>query len=66
MAQHDGLTVGAFDDCSDDITQFKFTDLIQEMIDRSHSVNFLEIHKGWLEIHRTEDIELANRFLSSS
>jgi len=51
---------------SDDITQFTFTDLIQEMIDRGYSINFLEIHKGWLEIHRTEDIELANRFLSNS
>ena len=64
-----------YDDCvknyhgkfqeSDDITQFKFTDLIQEMIDRGYSINFLEIHKGWLEIHRSEDIELANRFLSN-
>ena len=51
---------------SDDIAQFKFTDLIQEMIDRGYAINFLEIHKGWLEIHRTEDIELANRFLSNS
>ena len=51
---------------SDDITQFTFTDLIQEMIDRGYSINFLEIHKGWLEIHRIEDIELANRFLSNS
>ena len=51
---------------SDDIAQFTFTDLIQEMIDRGYSINFLEIHKGWLEIHRTEDIELANHFLSNS
>ena len=46
--------------------QFKFTDLIQEMIDRGYVANFLEIHKGWLEIHSTEDIELANHFLSNS
>ncbi len=51
---------------SEDITWFKFTDLIQEMIDRGYAIHFLEIHKGWLEIHRTEDIELANRFLSNS
>jgi phosphoenolpyruvate phosphomutase len=51
---------------SEDITRFKFTDLIQEMIDRGYAIHFLEIHKGWLEIHRTEDIELANRFLSNS
>jgi len=49
-----------------DISQFKFTDLIQEMIDRGYVANFLEIHKGWLEIHRAEDIDLANHFLSNS
>ncbi len=51
---------------SNDITRFKLTDLIQEMIDRGYAIHFLEIHKGWLEIHRAEDIELANRFLSNS
>ena len=51
---------------ADDISQFKFTDLIQEMIDRGYVANFLEIHKGWLEIHRVEDIDLANHFLSNS
>jgi len=51
---------------ADNINQFKFTDLIQEMIDRGYVPNFLEIHKGWLEIHSTEDIELANHFLSNS
>ena len=48
---------------ADDIAQFTFTDLIQEMIDRGFVVNFLEIHQGWLEIHREEDIALANKFL---
>ena len=51
---------------ADNINQFKFTDLIQETIDRGYVANFLEIHKGWLEIHSTEDIELANHFLSNS
>ena len=51
---------------ADNINQFKFTDLIQEMIDRGYVANFLEIHKGWLEIHSTEDIKLANHFLSNS
>ena len=51
---------------SDDISRLKFTDLIQEMIDRGYAIHFLEIHKGWLEIHRMEDIKLANRFLSNS
>lgn len=48
---------------ADDITQFTFTDLIQEMVDRGFVINFLEIHQGWLEIHREEDIALANKFL---
>jgi phosphoenolpyruvate phosphomutase len=48
---------------ADDIAQFTFTDLIQEMIDRGFVINFLEIHQGWLEIHREEDIALANEFL---
>lgn len=48
---------------ADDIAQFRFTDLIQEMIDRGFAVNFLEIHKGWMEIHRAEDITLAQQFL---
>ncbi|MFQ5450252.1 MAG: phosphoenolpyruvate mutase [Nitrospinaceae bacterium] len=48
---------------AEDIAQFTFTDLIQEMIDRGFVIHFLEIHKGWLEIHREEDIALANRFL---
>ena len=48
---------------ADDIARFTFTDLIQEMIDRGFAVNFLEIHQGWLEFHREEDIALANKFL---
>ncbi len=48
---------------ADDIDQFTFTDLIQEMIDRGFVINFLEIHQGWLEIHREEDIALASKFL---
>jgi phosphoenolpyruvate phosphomutase len=51
---------------ADDITNFTFTDLIQEMIDRGFAVNFLEIHKGWLEVHRQEDISLANKLLTDS
>ena len=60
-----------FDDCiqnckgkiqeADSIEQLTFTDLIQEMTDRGFTVNFIEIHKGWLEIHVPEDIDIANR-----
>ncbi|MFQ5445137.1 MAG: isocitrate lyase/phosphoenolpyruvate mutase family protein, partial [Nitrospinales bacterium] len=45
---------------SDDIASFTFNDLIQEMIDRGFSVHYLEIHKGWLEIHNPKDVEIAN------
>ena len=45
---------------AEDISQIRLTDLIQEMIDRGFNVHYLEIHKGWLEIHFPKDIELAN------
>ncbi|NIP99043.1 MAG: phosphoenolpyruvate mutase [Nitrospinaceae bacterium] len=45
---------------AEDISQFRLTDLLQEMIDRGFNVHYLEIHKGWLEIHFPRDIELAN------
>jgi phosphoenolpyruvate phosphomutase len=45
---------------AEDVSRFRFTDLIQEMIDRGFNVHYLEIHKGWLEIHRPQDIEEAN------
>lgn len=51
---------------AEDIAHFTFTDLIQEMIDRGFIINFLEIHKGWLEIHRADDISLANKLLKDS
>ena len=49
---------------SDDISQLNFTDLIQEMIDRGFLVHFMEIHKGWLEIHNEEHITLAEKSFS--
>jgi phosphoenolpyruvate phosphomutase len=50
---------------SEDISRFNFTDLIQEMIDRGFAVHFMEIHKGWLEIHNAEHIALAERSFSA-
>jgi phosphoenolpyruvate phosphomutase len=49
---------------SEDISRFNFTDLIQEMIDRGFVVHFMEIHKGWLEIHNAEHIALAEKSFS--
>ncbi len=48
-----------------DVSQFRLTDLIQEMIDRGFNVHYLEIHKGWLEIHFPKDIELANELFTA-
>ena len=50
---------------AEDISQFRLTDLIQEMIDRGFTVHYLEIHKGWLEIHFPKDIELANELFTA-
>jgi len=49
---------------SKDISELNFTDLIQEMIDRGFVVHYMEIHKGWLEIHNTEHIALAEKSFS--
>ena len=49
-----------------DVSQFRLTDLLQEMIDRGFNVHYLEIHKGWLEIHFPEDIRLANDLYQNS
>jgi phosphoenolpyruvate phosphomutase len=50
---------------SEDISKFNFTDLIQEMIDRGFVVHYMEIHKGWLEIHSVEHIALAQKSFST-
>ncbi len=62
--------IQTFEDCSrniegkfqeaDDVSRLRFTDLIQEMIDRGFNIHFIEIHKGWLEMHLPQDINLAN------
>ncbi len=49
---------------AEDISQFRLTDLIQEMVDRGFNVHYLEIHKGWLEIHFPKDIEQANELFT--
>tara|TARA_Y100000310_G_C20575228_1_gene760069 strand:- start:373 stop:1278 length:906 start_codon:yes stop_codon:yes gene_type:complete len=42
----------------------KVTDMLQEMIDRGFKVSFIEVHKGWMEIHTPEDYEQAKSFVS--
>ncbi|MBT6248669.1 MAG: phosphoenolpyruvate mutase [Nitrospina sp.] len=50
---------------SKDISSLTFTDLVQEMIDRGFAIHFMEIHKGWLEIHNTDHIALAQKSFSA-
>ena len=39
--------------------QASLTDLLQEMIERGHSVKALEIYKGWIEVDTFEDYRRA-------
>lgn len=36
-----------------------FLDMVQELINRGHTINALEVNKGWVEIHKPEDVEIA-------
>jgi phosphoenolpyruvate phosphomutase len=47
-----------------DVSKASFTDMIQEMIGRGFNINYLEIHKGWMEIHHPEDVDSANKLFS--
>ena len=49
---------------AEDVAKSSFTDMIQEMVDRGFNINYLEIHKGWMEIHHPEDVESANNLFS--
>lgn len=35
-----------------------FSDILQEIIDSGYKVNYVETHKGWLELHNERDFEL--------
>jgi hypothetical protein len=41
-------------------------DMFQEIIDRGFVVNALEVYKGWIEIHKKKDIEIAEKMLLES
>lgn len=45
------------------IEKATFNDFIQEIIDRGFKVHTMEIHKGWLEIHKKKDVDLAEKLL---
>ncbi len=40
------------------INKADFTDILQEIIDRGFKVNYVETHKGWIELHTEKDFEL--------
>lgn len=54
---------GSFHEAKD-ASKACFTDMIQEMINRGFNINYLEIHKGWMEIHHPEDVDSANKLFS--
>ncbi|MCF7804630.1 MAG: phosphoenolpyruvate mutase [Candidatus Marinimicrobia bacterium] len=62
-----------YHDCKDNTGKFheaesfkkaSMTDMLQEMIDRGYDVHFLEVNKGWLEIHNPEDKKAAEVMLT--
>lgn len=38
-------------------------DMLQEMIDRGFKVNYIEINKGWIEIHNKNDYQTAKKMI---
>lgn len=48
---------------ADSFEKASFTDFIQEIIDRGFKVDFLEVYKGWIEIHTKRDIEIAESII---
>ena len=55
---------GKFHD-SESVHKADFTDIFQEMIYRGFKINFIETHKGWLELHNEKDFELVSDYLKS-
>ena len=49
---------GPFQEASS-LEKASFADIIQELIDRGHEVNSVDIYKGWLEIDTFEDYKRA-------
>jgi phosphoenolpyruvate phosphomutase len=41
------------------LREAKFTDLLQELIDRGHDVQAVDVYKGWLEVDTFEDYRRA-------
>lgn len=43
-----------------------FSDVLQEMITRGFKINYVETHKGWLELHTEKDFELISKYFKES
>lgn len=43
-----------------------FSDILQEMITRGFKINYVETHKGWLELHTEKDFELISKYFKES
>lgn len=62
-----------YDDCRDSVESpfhgvesFEtagLSHMVQELIDRGYAVQALDVHKGWLEVHDREDLELAREMV---
>ncbi|MCW4015772.1 MAG: phosphoenolpyruvate mutase [Candidatus Bathyarchaeota archaeon] len=46
---------------SESFGKASIVDMIQEMIDRGFTVNYIETNKGWMEIHNKKDYEMAKK-----
>ncbi len=48
------------------INKADFTDILQEAINRGYKVNYVETHKGWLELHNEKDFELICEYFKEN
>ena len=56
--------VGPFHEASS-FEMASITDMLQELIDRGFPMHGMEVSKGWMEIHRPEDVRIAEAELTS-
>ena len=50
---------------AESIKKADFTDILQEMIYRGFKINFIETHKGWLELHNKKDYEIIKGYFNN-
>lgn len=57
-----GSTSGAFHE-AESFETAGLSHMIQELIDRGYTIQALEVHKGWIEIHDREDLKVAREMI---